>query len=852
MSSDEDHNYFFQTRRRFPDYNVDAHLPAASASIAAADALPTLPNRYYRQSQQSANEPQPSVTSAAPSGTTLNPRGADPFRSDKTNGCSPDPHEFYRQYRDSFRRGGGGAYTGLDGMNTVQSAWQTSGSTRDRASRLESRFAQSPSSKPSIPPVQTQRNRQSSLQALVAKFNQSPDEVPPIPNTTSSPPSSANQSPSGPVPPRPLRRPVPTESSSKEASYTPRDTFNPAASIARRSPGLLDKRKETGKRVPQRAARGGSSAPAVSNHAYGSLSLTDLTPQTTQQPTRRLLFGEIAGPISTDFEFGIEGSRVRRGSEGSVRRLDRSARDEDNPDRGSPSSPTAWYRGVTPSLEGIDLSKPIPPRPTGLHRRSQSEITPGTFSSAPHSSAHHSSAHRPQRNMGTLSPTQEQDTPTSSPQSNKATPTSRIPVSNRRPSGSSADQKDSFASREAALPAPLNLKTPERGTRNVIPRKSPQSAGPDPTRRSPQLAAFISEPPPVRSPPLRSSRPRQPVSTATTYASRARAAATVGVRPQQTDKPAKPLPELGGVDLAARRERIQRAFTTKVKAREIETEKKRASLILEARMQKGLHEKPLGPTNETLDEGSQDDQTVPQQESAAPAKPQEKERTLTINTGGPDGKRTIKIPDEDSPTLGTASFLRPGMLRDDSSEGETSSGTTSSTEETYFEQDPSIRGSVPESRNRSDVALSGTPLQGMDLGELESIQIMLQETPANERSDAIAEFGSRLQTQSTRHFQLTLDFFSLTSITEQTTASAEEASHGSAPTSGSTAQGPWSPKSNSTLTTTPGHHEGDSHQNFQHSADPYDPYREGNFVSYLSFLVANISATHKHVLLYSC
>ena len=257
------------------------------------------------------------------------------------------------------------------------------------------------------------------------------------------------------------------------------------------------------------------------------------------------------------------------------------------------------------------------------------------------------------------------------------------------------------------------------------------------------MTALISEPPPVRSPPLRSSRPRQPVSMATTSASRARAAATVHARPQ-TDKSGKPLPELGGVDFAARRERIQRAFTTKVKAREIETEKKRASLILEARMQKGLHESALEHVPPVPPVPSRED--APQEEVAEDhrATPKrEKERTLTINTGGPDGKRTIKIAEEDSPTLGTAGFMmRPGMLRDDSSDEDRSSGRTSSTEETYFEQDSESR------QTPSSTGLSGTPLHGMDLGDLESIQIMLQATPMSEAGESTFHFGMDEQKQS--------------------------------------------------------------------------------------------------------
>jgi hypothetical protein len=91
------------------------------------------------------------------------------------------------------------------------------------------------------------------------------------------------------------------------------------------------------------------------------------------------------------------------------------------------------------------------------------------------------------------------------------------------------------------------------------------------------LSAKIVPPLPKLSPPLRSSRPRQPVSAATTAASRARAA---GDRLQNSTSKGKPseqwmgkpydankehnkrkIPELGKVDFAARRARIQQAIS---------------------------------------------------------------------------------------------------------------------------------------------------------------------------------------------------------------------------------------------------------------------------------------------------
>ncbi|THW73051.1 hypothetical protein D6D19_05991 [Aureobasidium pullulans] len=80
------------------------------------------------------------------------------------------------------------------------------------------------------------------------------------------------------------------------------------------------------------------------------------------------------------------------------------------------------------------------------------------------------------------------------------------------------------------------------------------------------LKAFIHAPPPLKSPPLRSSRPRPPVSAASTAASRARSGqrfesslATQKNDPNRFRK--KKIPELDNINLAARKEKIQRAFS---------------------------------------------------------------------------------------------------------------------------------------------------------------------------------------------------------------------------------------------------------------------------------------------------
>ncbi|OQO08862.1 hypothetical protein B0A48_05752 [Cryoendolithus antarcticus] len=112
------------------------------------------------------------------------------------------------------------------------------------------------------------------------------------------------------------------------------------------------------------------------------------------------------------------------------------------------------------------------------------------------------------------------------------------------------------------------------------------------------LSAKIITPLPKTSPPLRSSRPRQPVSAATTAASRARAA---GVRSPTKQRPSeqwlgKPydaqqerkkrdIPELRKVDFAARRERIQKAMSRNMEEQHSGDSSRSASRSSHARSQ---------------------------------------------------------------------------------------------------------------------------------------------------------------------------------------------------------------------------------------------------------------------------
>jgi len=170
-------------------------------------------------------------------------------------------------------------------------------------------------------------------------------------------------------------------------------------------------------------------------------------------------------------------------------------------------------------------------------------------------------------------------------------PGSRIPIINRRPlGGSPADfqsggepaTSDTSAGpvRPTNSPARKNHAAFKENIAPIPPSRSryhPALAQSEATGQT--LSAKILALPPKLSPPLRSSRPRQPVSAATTSASRARAAEQYpninlprDVRrpseqwlgkpydPQQ-ERSKRKIPELSGIDFEERRARIQKAIS---------------------------------------------------------------------------------------------------------------------------------------------------------------------------------------------------------------------------------------------------------------------------------------------------
>lgn len=792
-------------------YALEDHqnLPSSSYDPAAPDldptshpsSIPTLPAYTYTPSVKRSKVPTPLEQST--SSTRINGTGRN----------SPDPHDFYRHHQHQL---GKGLIDGLgqgdirverrDGsMGHQQRTGPTSRAKGPNLHIVPSRintheYHSSPTSDrsplsaaKSSPTLNTARNRQTSLKDLVDKFNQTPDETLPLPRKSGSRSPSAGSTPStnaNTLKPRnsslsfrngnaSSRKILVSESSHSTPSARPhprRGRTNEDANASPRS-----------KRVP-RPQRTEHLDPRMS----ASQSMVDLAPY-VDNVSRRPLFGEILATNSTqpDPGYGISATRRRRGSEGSMHSPNPMFPGERHRQisEGSSSSLSPWYSGVMPTLEDIKTDKQIPQLPTNMHRRTRSDFT-GVPSGPPTS-----------RMYGTeISPTRDRPSSPSSIGTSKRNSQSRIPISTRRLSTTSDSGNSPPSTRNnSALGRPYmksptrviapvrrhhqNPSSPQRQSRSNTPQRSPlrDDVGAQHPATSPRLAAYISAPMPKKSPPLRSSRPRQPVSSASTSASRARASdrysSTENGNPRNTreSRPRKP-PELGAVDFAARRQKIQQAFTQTVKEnerQEVEAEQRRISMAQEApqlemshiseEMEESGHGR--GGSEPPVGSGREGRKEMEHEDSQNPAKDLPKsERELTINTGHLSERSVLDLSMEDSPTLGTYDRFSSNLGRVQEgnatppSDAEPSSAITAGTSDsvdTFFDDEPQ-EDSQNSSRNPSrdhhtllDQIMhmrdsspgpasprrpSGTEESISERDDRESIQIMLGDTPVTERA----------------------------------------------------------------------------------------------------------------------
>ncbi|KAI0817496.1 hypothetical protein GGR55DRAFT_22050 [Xylaria sp. FL0064] len=325
----------------------------------------------------------------------------------------------------------------------------------------------------------------------------------------------------------------------------------------------------------------------VGNHSEASKSMTNIAPvlPTASIPalpqSRSLLFGEV-GPDELQAGLaghGIDGIPVGKSAGSNIQAtLGRRQRSFSHTDA-EPSSPSDWYRGVRgKSADTADVGVNAI-HPTPKHVRSRSE-------------------------MGFTKPIQQQPKTTrpSRPRPTLDTSvlpsSSRIPVSVRKystPSSSSSPNSTRSNSPSTARKPfghgkrfntnqSLGTKTPSPLSSPVIKRQN--RPGAISINGNTRLNAYISAPLPKLSPPLRSSRPRQPVSTASTISSRVKAIerdkspskkdSRANVRGNEPAARRRKI-SMAPIDYESRREQIKLSYTKSLRENEARAATKRAA-----------------------------------------------------------------------------------------------------------------------------------------------------------------------------------------------------------------------------------------------------------------------------------
>ncbi|KAI9874471.1 MAG: hypothetical protein M1830_009720 [Pleopsidium flavum] len=845
-SSDSDHNYYTRGHSRQHSQHSDhaqsphgvdstENLQCNPTPSSPGDQITTLPAYTYSQPLQTPPK-RPSISTnfeSYASDACLNGFICDPPADDN----SPDPHDFYRPYRDPFTEALSGhrdiVVPGREAGMATSAYQRKPNSISARANGTASKHAPIPPRSSARPPhtsasppssnnsplsaaksspnlFNTARARQTSLKDLVNKFNQTPNEKPLLPSKPGARLTSASVNPAGRAhnyarARTPSHSKISGAGDSTQDSKSGRDqSRNPSRSTQPRNyanDGVQPSTKPAQGRVPQ------SVYPQVSGNASASQSMSDLSQfSPSKELFRPRLFGEILSldMNSPDPGYGIPGPRRRRGSEGSMHSPNPMfPSDRSDLESGiSPSSPTAWYMGLTPSLDDVRTDRPTTSRPPGMHRRARSDFN--GITSRP------LTASALGMHVSTVSPTPEVQAANVSPPGSQRNSQSRLPLSTRRVSITSDSGNSIQSSRTnsamgrasahkptpkgmSSLPRPSQRPTSPASKPRVSPsRSSPRRRNCSPSSHrsgtSPHLNAYISAPLPKKSPPLRSSRPRQPVSSASTSASRAKAVERLGTNKHSLDKDLKEtkpkkLPELGGIDFAARRQRIQQAFTKTVQENErkevIKAEQKRIakqkeeearqnreqSEVIEVREVQNREDQGGLMANQPIEEGvkkspSRDEFETPVEDSTPD------ERHLTLDTTNIprrfshlDLTRSSAFDNDDSPTLGIpGSFPGPDATvdRSQSPESETDllsavTAGTADTEDTVIDNEPQtdrpepnaghgtilsqvmrMRAASPSRSEAADDSLS-------DRDDQESIQIMLRATPVVEAAGVSIE-----------------------------------------------------------------------------------------------------------------
>ncbi|XMA14566.1 hypothetical protein WAI453_007357 [Rhynchosporium graminicola] len=382
----------------------------------------------------------------------------------------------------------------------------------------------------------------------------------------------------------------------RERGFQPRSATPGAQGAASRPPGTVTREARTvspGNSKPQRIrfapedqhSNNTQSAVArkprlnvAGSNAQASKSMTNLSPTTPNIPvpqTRRPLFGEVL-PVdqgAPNIAYGIPRAATRRTSDSSLR----PSRSQHKRSRSeldvSPISPTAWYLGATPTLEEANINKPHSSRG---HNRNHSDFQDSKVNT-----------------MNGVNPSFQtsKHPPIAAEQPSRLPkPSKRLSISSDSSSVPSTRANSPFAAKSLSngklrKPEPRPWSPAGRSmtptNRDKTPRSSPRGKrnAEKSTSNNASLKAYISAPLPKTSPPLRSSRPRLPVSSASTESSRQKAAERSGspqyirsgmkitrntsIADDATQRTRQEV-SLTKAEFVAKRESIQRAYTKSI------------------------------------------------------------------------------------------------------------------------------------------------------------------------------------------------------------------------------------------------------------------------------------------------
>lgn len=492
------------------------------------------------------------------------------------------------------------------------------------SSRTRRQLHRSTSDSPSLGPSTTHpaapagaRSRQTSFKDLVNRFNNAPDQVPPLPSASRT--TSRTVSPSGSADGERYR------TFPRRRQY--RDSLPGSITSHPRAPLDSTPSSPEAERFPSVNPNGGVPPP--------------LSSRLSESHPRRPLFGELLS-IDTQVNNGSLARLQRRGSDGSIASPNPAFLDQhDQFSSKTPLTPTAWYLGQAASLEAVN----------GGHRRIQSDLAKNPPVSLAEPWNPEMAVRAPLLRTKT-----DHESPPDSPNSR-----SRIPVSSNRivtasgPGTLSPSSNPTFSHRSAAITSPprgnsrLPILSPKHSPPRM-PQDDPVSFASTRVRRdlsasqtrnqlsesSRRLQAYIAAPPTKQSPPLRSSRPRQPVSHGGQGPPRSRIEDRVsslknhadsGPRSSRT-QPRK-LPGLGNVDFEARRQHIQQAINKN------KNEQKDSATSTESRR------RPLARgenSHDDLKQPTNDSPHVPQSALNDTKAPDDMATMITESTNGVDSR----------------------------------------------------------------------------------------------------------------------------------------------------------------------------------------------------------------------